>query len=78
MIEKKELLSENLKDYLDYSMEVMNALDGAPHHNQEETKNVNDKIATLKEYLKNLELSYNETSPFGNSLSNEGLSDVIL
>jgi len=38
MIEKKELLSENLKDYLDYSMEVMNALDGAPHHNEEETK----------------------------------------
>jgi len=78
MVEKKELLSENLKDYLDYSMEVMNALDGAPHHNQEETKAVNDKIARLKEYLKNLELSYNQTSPFGNSFGKDGLSDIIL
>jgi len=78
MIEKKELLSENLKDYLDYSVEVMNALDGAPHHNEEETKIVNDKIADLKEYLKNLELSYNETSPFGNSFDREGLTDIVL
>lgn len=73
MIEKKELLSDNLKAYVDYSMEVMNALDGAPHHDPEETKLVNDKIENLKAYLQNLQLSYNETSPFGNSLGNEGL-----
>ncbi|MFC3560162.1 hypothetical protein [Pedobacter jamesrossensis] len=79
MIIKKELLSENLKDYMDYSMEMMKSLDGAPEHTQEETASVNEQFTNLQQYLENLRTSYNETAPAGNSATDQGkLTDIIL
>ncbi|MFW0717108.1 hypothetical protein [Pedobacter sp. N23S346] len=65
MIEKKELLSENLKDFMDYSIEVLKSMDGTPEHTPEEQELVNAKIQNLKIYLKLLEVSYNENTPQG-------------
>lgn len=67
MIEKKELLSENLKDFMDYSVDVLNAMDGAPEHSVEQQEVVNLKIQNLKIYLNNLEESYRENTPPGNA-----------
>lgn len=79
MIEKKELLSENLTAYMDYSMDVMNSLDGAPTHSEEDCLKVNEKIENLKIYLSNLQSSYNETVPKGNSLNSNGsIPDIVL
>ena len=67
MIVKKELLSENLKDFMDYSVDVLNAMDGAPEHSVAQQAEVNAKIQNLKMYLDNLESSYNENTPLGNT-----------
>jgi len=79
MIVKKELLSENLKAYMDHSMEVMNSLDGAPDHSTSQVKSVNDQIDDLKIYLEHLKASYNETASNGNTSNRDaGISDIVL
>lgn len=79
MIIKKEHLSENLKDYMDYSMEMMKSLDGAPEHTLEETTSVNDRFTKLQQHLENLKISYNETVPGGNSSADQTkITDIIL
>lgn len=79
MIIKKELLSQNLKDYMDYSMEMMKSLDGAPEHTPEETASVNDQFTKLQQYLENLRISYNETVPAGNPPTEQTkITDIIL
>jgi|GEM_PF-2771217 len=78
MIEKKELLSENLKDFMDYSLEVMKSMDGAADHNPNEIEMVNDKIDNLKEYLDNLKASYNEHTQYGNGSAQAEISDIVL
>ncbi|NTE04830.1 hypothetical protein G6M26_10450 [Agrobacterium tumefaciens] len=67
MIEKKELLSENLKDFMDYSVDVLNAMDGAPEHSAVQQEVVREKIQNLKIYLDHVETSYNENTPQGNT-----------
>lgn len=79
MIEKKELLSENLKDFMDYSVDVLNAMDGAPEHSVEQQDAVNVKIQNLKIYLNHLEASYNENTPRGNAgASAAEIADIVL
>jgi hypothetical protein len=82
MIEKKELLSENLKDFMDYSMDLLNAMDGTPEHSPEQQEWVNEKIQNLKIYLGHLETSYNENTPQGNIGDVTGkapvISDIVL
>ena len=63
MISLKPLLSENVKDFMDYALDVIKSMDGAPDHNAEDKALVNQKIALLKEYLENVSLSYNENTP---------------
>lgn len=82
MIEKKELLSENLKDFMDYAMDVLKSMDGAPEHTPAQQELVNAKIQNLKIYLEHLETSYNENTPQG-SISDENhdtpaISDIVL
>ena len=82
MIEKKELLSENLKDFMDYSMDVLKSMDGTPEHTPAQQKLVNEKIQNLKIYLGHLETSYNENTPQGNIGDTTGevpvISDIVL
>lgn len=82
MIEKKELLSENLKDFMDYSVDVLNAMDGAPEHSAAQQEVVREKIQNLKVYLSHLETSYNENTPQINTGSVAGdtpaISDIII
>lgn len=77
MIEKKELLSENLKDFMDYSVDVLNAMDGAPEHTAEKQEVVRGKIQNLKIYLNHLEASYNENTPQINTGSATGETPAI-
>ncbi|MFC4211905.1 hypothetical protein ACFOWA_11970 [Pedobacter lithocola] len=63
MISAKPLLSENVKDFMDYALDVIKSMDGAPEHNSEEKQLVNQKLDKLKEYLEIVSVSYNETTP---------------
>lgn len=63
MISIKPLLSENVKDFMDYALDVIKTMDGAPEHSLEEKAQVNEKLATLKVYLDHVATSYNETTP---------------
>jgi len=63
MITAKPLLSENVKDFMDYALETIQSMDGAPEHTAEETSLVHEKIGKLREYLAVVEASYNETTP---------------
>lgn len=82
MIEKKELLSENLKDFMDYAMDLLKSMDGTPEHTPAQQELVNAKIQNLKIYLEHLETSYNENTPQG-SISGENhdtpaIPDIVL
>lgn len=63
MITPKPLLSENVKDFMDYALEVIKSMDGAPEHSPEDRLLVNENLAKLKEYLDAVSISYNETTP---------------
>ncbi|MDQ1140708.1 hypothetical protein [Pedobacter agri] len=63
MITPKPLLSENVKDFMDYALEVIKSMDGAPEHNETKRLQVNENIAKLRSYLDAVELSYQETIP---------------
>ena len=63
MITAKPLLSENAKDFIDYALDVIKTMDGAPEHTTEEQALVNEKLNKLEEYLKVITVSYNETAP---------------
>ncbi|KIA96574.1 hypothetical protein OC25_02210 [Pedobacter kyungheensis] len=56
-------LSENAKRFMDYAVDTLNAMDGAPEHNQSQKDEVTAKIATLKSYLDKLESAYLGTIP---------------
>ncbi|GGI28193.1 hypothetical protein [Pedobacter mendelii] len=63
MITAKPLLSENVKDFMDFALDAIKSMDGAPEHNTAEQAVVNAKIVKLKEYLEVVSVSYNETTP---------------
>jgi len=63
MITAKPLLSENAKDFIDYALDVIKTMDGAPEHTAAEQALVNEKLAKLKEYIEVVSISYNETVP---------------
>lgn len=63
MITPNPLLSENVKDFMDYALEVIKSMDGAPEHTAADRLVVNENIAKLKEYLEAVSTSYNETIP---------------
>ncbi|TCD12961.1 hypothetical protein EZ449_02635 [Pedobacter frigidisoli] len=63
MITPKPLLSENVKDFMDYALDVIKSMDGAPEHSIEDQSIVNEKLAKLKEYLELVSISYHETVP---------------
>lgn len=63
MITPKPLLSENVKDFMDYAIEVIKSMDGAPEHSIDERNLVNENINKLKSHLDAIALSYNETIP---------------
>ncbi|RYD78450.1 MAG: hypothetical protein EOP53_11200 [Sphingobacteriales bacterium] len=63
MITAKPLLSENAKDFIDYALDVIKTMDGAPEHTAEEQALVNEKLTKLKKYLEGITVSYNETTP---------------
>ncbi|UKT63605.1 hypothetical protein [Pedobacter mucosus] len=63
MITVKPLLSENVKDFMDYALDVIKSMDGAPEHNLEEQTLVNKRIVVLKEYLDAVAASYQATIP---------------
>ncbi|WP_316809661.1 hypothetical protein [Pedobacter agri] len=63
MITPKPLLSENVKDFMDYALEVIQSMDGAPEHSEADRLRVGENIAKLRSYLDAVELSYQETIP---------------
>jgi len=63
MTSPKPLLSENVKDFMDYALEVIQSMDGAPEHNAADQALVNEKLEKLKAYLAAVSLSYNQTVP---------------
>lgn len=60
---EKLLLSENVKKFMDYAIDTLKSLDGAPEHTENEKTDVLDRISVLKDYLKDVEQSYIENSP---------------
>ncbi|WP_316828561.1 hypothetical protein [Pedobacter miscanthi] len=66
---KKELLSENVKIFMDYAIDTVKAMDGAPEHNEEEKAGIITRITQLKAYLNDVEQSYLENAPADNSSS---------
>ncbi len=60
---EKLLLSEQVKKFMDYAVNTLKAMDGAPDHNEQEKAEVLNRISILKEYLKDVERSYLENSP---------------
>ncbi|MGM9476183.1 hypothetical protein ACS5PU_07125 [Pedobacter sp. GSP4] len=63
-------LSENAKRFMDYAVDTLNAMDGAPEHTPAQKEEVIKKIGILKSYLDELEISYLENTP------NDGISPV--
>lgn len=63
MITPKPLLSENVKDFMDYALEVIKSMDGAPEHTEGDQLRVQENLAKLKEYLDAVTLSYEQTIP---------------
>jgi hypothetical protein len=56
-------LSENAKRFMDYAVDTLNAMDGAPEHSPAQKDEVTAKITTLKTYLDALESAYLENTP---------------
>ncbi|MEH3112404.1 hypothetical protein [Pedobacter terrae] len=56
-------LSENAKRFMDYAIDTINAMDGAPEHSSAQKDEVTAKISTLKTLLNQLEQSYLDNTP---------------
>ncbi|MFF5381166.1 hypothetical protein [Pedobacter suwonensis] len=56
-------LSENAKGFMDYAIDTINAMDGAPEHSAAQKDEVITRISTLKNLLNELEQSYLENTP---------------
>ncbi len=63
MITVKPLLSENAINFMDYALEVIKSMDGAPDHSPEAQVLVNEKLTKLRAYLEVVSQSYHETVP---------------
>jgi hypothetical protein len=61
-------LSENAKRFMDYAVDTLNAMDGAPEHTPAQKDEVITRISTLKTYLAKLEESYLDNTPTDTSL----------
>ncbi|MGM9478088.1 hypothetical protein ACS5PU_16805 [Pedobacter sp. GSP4] len=48
---------------MDYAVDTLNAMDGAPEHTATQKEAVLEKIATLKTYLDQLEIAYLDNTP---------------
>jgi hypothetical protein len=60
---EKLLLSENVKRFMDYAVDTLNSMDGAPNHDEQEKAEVLNRISILKDYLNDVEQSYLENAP---------------
>lgn len=56
-------LSENAKRFMDYAIDTINAMDGAPEHSSAQKDEVIIRISTLKTLLGELEQSYLDNAP---------------
>lgn len=56
-------LSENAKGFMDYAIDTINAMDGAPEHSSAQKDVVIAKISKLKTLLGELEQSYLDNTP---------------
>lgn len=56
-------LSENAKRFMDYAVDTLNTMDGAPQHSPAMKDEVIGKISTLKQYLQELEQAYIDNTP---------------
>ncbi|WP_412469147.1 hypothetical protein [Pedobacter sp. KLB.chiD] len=56
-------LSENAKGFMDYAIDTINAMDGAPEHSSAQKDEVIAKISKLKTLLGKLEQSYLDNTP---------------
>ncbi|QDW25104.1 hypothetical protein FFJ24_009900 [Pedobacter sp. KBS0701] len=65
---EKLLLSEQVTKFMDYAVDTLKAMDGAPDHNGQEKAEVLERISILKGYLKDLQQSYLENSPADTSI----------
>lgn len=63
MITPKPLLSENVKDFMDYALDVIQSMNGAPEHTAKDKALVDEKLSKLSVYLDNVASSYHETVP---------------
>ena len=64
---EKLLLSENVKRFMDYAVDTLKSMDGAPSHDEQEKAEVLNRISILKDYLNDVEQSYIENSPVDRS-----------
>lgn len=60
---EKLLLSEQVKKFMDYAVDTIKEMNGAPDHSEQEKAAVLNRISTLKEYLDDVERSYLDHSP---------------
>jgi len=56
-------LSENAKQFMDYAIDTINAMDGAPEHSSAQKNAVITRISRLKTLLGELEKSYLDNTP---------------
>ncbi|WP_406827089.1 hypothetical protein [Pedobacter sp. KACC 23697] len=56
-------LSENAKGFMDYAIDTINAMDGAPEHSLAQKDEVIARISMLKTLLGKLEQSYLDNTP---------------
>ncbi|WP_316847292.1 hypothetical protein [Pedobacter psychrodurus] len=66
---EKLLLSENVKRFIDYAIDTVKAMDGAPEHSEQQKAVVTDRISKLKLYLNEVEVAYLENAPERSSLT---------
>ncbi|MCX2574098.1 hypothetical protein [Pedobacter sandarakinus] len=60
---KRELLSENIKDFMDYAIDTIKLMDGAPEHSEDQQQNIETRLSHLSDYLNNVKVSYLENVP---------------
>ncbi|WP_090496132.1 hypothetical protein [Pedobacter terrae] len=56
-------LSENAKGFMDYAVDTINAMDGAPEHSPAQKDEVITRLSRLKTLLSELEQSYLDNTP---------------
>ncbi|KQM77853.1 hypothetical protein ASE74_15745 [Pedobacter sp. Leaf216] len=60
---EKLLLSETAKQFMDYAVDTLAAMDGAPEHDEDKKAEIKMRFAKLREYLNVVEQSYIENTP---------------